>query len=265
MGRKRKQSTVRFGKRAVISIRVSGAEQAKPGRYGPENQELVSREYCAQRGYTVVADPFLDIGISGAAPLPKRKGLSAAIEMCEAGDADVIVFYMQDRLGRGNGIFEQVRHRARRSGYRLEVASDGRVLTDEDDEMNGDVFDFVASMERKLIARRLRGGRRLRSSLDGRGSGPLPFGYTTDIDDNIVIDEPAAAIVRELLRLRDEGTTYQLTANTLNQAGYRTPKGGLWTVGHVQGIERRRHLYTTGERLWAGKLAKERWPIIYQP
>ncbi len=62
--------------------------------------------------------------------------------------------------------------------------------------------------------------------------------------------------------MRATGQTYQATADTLNAAGYQTPKGSTWTVGHVQGIERHRELYCTGRRVWDGVQATELWPIL---
>lgn len=126
-----------------------------------------------------------------------------------------------------------------------------------------DVMALVASIERKLIAKRLYGGRRERSKRDGRGSGRLPFGYLRLEDGTISADEKAAGIIRRLLALCDSGLTYQATANQLNTEGFTTPRNGrAWTVGHVKSIERKRELYATGLRSWGGVEAGERWPAL---
>ena len=95
------------------------------------------------------------------------------------------------------------------------------------------------------------------------GSGPIPYGYARLTDSSIAIDQHAADIIRTLLSLREK-KGYQATADALNTAEYTTPKGGKWTVGHMQGIERHAELYRTGVRKWDGVKAEQGWPILYQ-
>ena len=43
-----------------------------------------------------------------------------------------------------------------------------------------------------------------------------------------------------------------------------TPTGKDWTTATVQGIERNRTLYTTGNRSWHDVTAVQSWPAILQ-
>lgn len=251
------------GKRAVLYLRVSSQEQAKPGHYGLDAQEAFCRAYGQRVDYVVVAIKR-DVGVSGAKEIEKRPGLSAALALCESGAADVLVCYDQDRLARKSAVFDAIRDRAVRKRFRLETAKDGQNVAARENEMSAEIKAFVASLERKLIAGRLYGGRKERSKRDGRGSGPLPYGYVRLSDGTIAIDQTAVAVICAVLQLLIQGTSYRKAADALNLAGYSTPaKSVKWTVSQVQTIARHQALYTTGLRCWDGLEAQERWPVIY--
>lgn len=270
MARPKKVQREKHGKRAIIYIRVSTEEQAQEGHYGPDAQMQVCMDYIKKKKYSVV-NIQQDLGISGTKPINDRPGLSSALKLCEDNIADTIVCYAQDRLARKTGVFEQIRDRAKRGGYRLETAREGQELTAEENEISSDTMSFVAAIEGKLIAKRLLGGRREKSKINGRGSSTVPYGYKVKLVVNgdavqkyIEIDSEAAKVVRLILKQR-KIKTYQQVADYLNKRGYVTPRSGnQWTVGHVQGIERNKELYTTGIRRWDGIEAAERWPVLVE-
>lgn len=260
MARPRKQARSGHigGLRAVIYIRVSTDEQKKG--FGPEAQREECDKHLARRGYTLV-EVTEDLGISGAKPIERRPGLQRAVQLCETGEADVIVVYAQDRLSRSSAGWEILAGLARVGGYRLETAREGMDLTQEENEMPADLMAMVAALERKLIARRLRGGRKQRAKVDGRGSSYVPFGYCKT-GAGVAMYPPQAKVVRKLFALRDAGKTYRQVAAALNALGMKAPKGGEWSPGQIAWIEQRRELYATGARLWDGIAAAEPWPTI---
>lgn len=95
---------------------------------------------------------------------------------------------------------------------------------------------LVASIERKIIARRLLAGRRERSKRDGLGSGFCPFGYTKTAGGVAIVPDQAA-IIRRLFSLHGDGATYATTAQALNDDGVTTPTGRPWTTATIHGIE----------------------------
>lgn len=261
MARPKKSVKTGSENRAVIYLRVS--KEDGDTKRGLDVQKEVCLLYAEQKDYQIIAILAQDNGVSGATPLDERVGLRAAFDLCIAGKADVIVAYKQDRFARKMGVFEAIRDLALAKDIRLET-TDGRVLTSQEDMVQGDVMAMVSSIERRSIAMRFMAARRFRSRLDGLGSGPTPIGYRRLAGGGVEIDEAGARLVRELLTLRRDHT-YQDTADTLNARGYRTPRSGaLWTSGHVQSVERNRDLYTTGIRHWDGITAAQRWPIIYE-
>lgn len=264
MPRPRKQAGSRHagGVRAVIYVRVSTDEQKKG--FGPESQREECEKHLARKGYTLV-EPTEDLGISGAKPLDQRPGLQRAVTLCQSGAADVIVVYAQDRLSRSNAGWETLALLARQGGWRMETAREGMDLTLEENEMPADLMAMFAALERKMIARRLRGGRRQRARVDGRGSSSVPFGYRKADDGGVAVSPGDAKVIRKLFALRDAKKTYQQTAAALNAAGMRAPKGGEWTPGQIAWVEQHRDLYTTGRRTWDGITAAQAWPTILKP
>lgn len=249
-----------YGLRAVIYLRVSTEEQAKEGN-GLEAQHDACTALAERMGYTIVATTR-DEGISGTAGIDGRPGLAEALTMCREHKADVLLCYAADRLSRSVGLFDRLRETLIKAGARFETVKEGQDFTRAESLLMGDIYASFAAEERRRIAGRLYGGRKVRSKRDGMGSGPIPYGYVRLSDGSIAIDENAASIIRTLLSLKEK-KGYQATADALNAAGYTTPKGGVWTVGHVQGIERHAELYRTGTRKWDGVKAELGWPIIY--
>lgn len=255
--------------RAVIYLRVSTDEQSKNGR-GLDAQLDLCTTYCMQRGYEV-KQVVTDDGLSGKLPMSKRAALQEAITLGISGDVDVIVSYAQDRYARNTTVWASVRDIAIAAHIRLETVKEARDFANKDEQFMGDIHAAVAAQEARTIASRLYGGRRERSKVDGRGSGPAPYGYTKIVEtqDNQVVErieanERAIPIITIILRGRDEGMSYQAIADMLTQAGYERPKGGtVWSFGNVQQVTLNEQLYRTGIRTWDDVESNEKWPIIY--
>src|SRR5687767_1088692 len=95
-------------RRAVGVIRVSSVG----GRSGdsfvsPEDQQQRIADACDRDGLTLV-DVLREMDVSGGAPLERRPGLRRAVELVEAGEADVIVVAYFDRLVRSLAVQREV-------------------------------------------------------------------------------------------------------------------------------------------------------------
>lgn len=278
MARNKKVDYSAVEKIVYVYLRVSTEKQKKDGK-GLEAQLADCERTCQQLGLTilkVVEDP----GLSGKLPHTERPGLLEAMEGCAAGLAGGIIAYNQDRYARGLGAYEAIVEHAKKYGYKLYAGHQD--ITEEENDIPADALAFVANIERKLIVKRLRGGRIQRAEVDGRGTAPLNYGYTVrPIGEllEIVIDEERAEIVRIILRLvKLENRSYRYAADYLNRLGYKTPfagkvrtKGedrgkpfsGRWSVGQIQKIVDDWELYTTGRKVWNGIEAEQRWPILF--
>lgn len=283
MPRKKEKSTIdkqAVAQIAYIYLRVSTEKQRKDGK-GLDAQLDDCQAVCQRLNLTVhkiVVDP----GLSGKLDYLDRPGLLEAMTACAEGQAGAIVAYNQDRYARGLSSYERVREHAIKHKYKL-YAGD-RDITSEEQDIPSEALAFVASVERKLIAKRMRGGRTQRAEVDGRGNAKITMGYKMEVIDglkSVVPDPDTAPIVCAVLRLvMEEKKSYRYVAEWLNAEGYASPyagkirengenKGvpfsGRWSVGQIQKIVNNYILYTTGVKIWNGIVSEASWPILYNP
>jgi DNA invertase Pin-like site-specific DNA recombinase len=88
-----------------------------------DQRERIAAE-CASEGLNLV-NVLDERDVSGGAPLERRPGLRHAVEMVEAGDADVVVVAFFDRLVRSLTVQAEVVERVEQAGGRI-LAVDGR-------------------------------------------------------------------------------------------------------------------------------------------
>jgi len=163
-------------KRAVTYARVSSNDHAKTGGENLKGQQDLCRDYCAQRGYTLIAELAEDDrGASGASfDLPE---LARALELARAGGFDVLIVRELDRLSRDLAKQLIVEQELTRAGVAIEY-----VLYDFPDtpegRLNKNLRAMLAEYEREKIKQRMmRGKRRTIEAGNVMTHGNAPFGY----------------------------------------------------------------------------------------
>ncbi len=254
--------------RVVIYLRVSTDEQVKSG-FGLAAQIELCEKYAAAHNYTIVGVQR-DEGLSGTLPMAERAGITGAITMGVIGQADIILAYAQDRYARDTGVWSSIRSAATKAGLQLLTVKENTNFAAQESQFMGDIHAAVAAEERRTIAKRLYGGRRQKSLLNGRGSGFLPHGFrkvvetvNNQIVERIEIDLEAQKAIRTMIAARDDGKTYQQIADIMTQHKFEKPHGGTtWSFGNVQQLLLHEQLYRTGIRTWDDVQSLERWPVI---
>jgi len=229
-------------KRAVIYARVSTAAQLD--NTSPESQIKHCREYCQERGYSIVTEEIEAIG--GSFVLGRTK-FNHLLDMAADGQINTIVADIPDRLGRGEAI-GQLRLLAKMSGAVIEFAAPGR-NTDTVEGMALDLTDqLVSGIERQNIRRRMMGGRRDRAR-EGRVIAPPKsvYGYSIvrEFDDRgrkvgcrLVIREDEAHVVERIFEMcAYDGLSCYAITRRLEDLEIPAPKGGKrWGRGTVRSI-----------------------------
>jgi DNA invertase Pin-like site-specific DNA recombinase len=94
----------------------------------------------------------------------------------------------------------------------------------------------VAQLDRALVAKRMRNGRKAKAEAGGyAGYGSPAFGQRSD-GGELVTDEREAAVTTRMRELRGQGLSFQQVADQLNAEGLTSKRGGAWhgmTVSRV--------------------------------
>jgi DNA invertase Pin-like site-specific DNA recombinase len=261
---KRDPSTVR----AVILARESS---------GPDVDTQVRRcqDFIAERGWTLVADPFAyaERNVSGVKKRP-RPVLTAALTLAQQHMIDVIVASEYERVDRNSDRRAVWKATAERFGVEFRFANlppTGKLADDMASRIVGAVRDVLGELEAERIRERTWPGRvrRFEAGLPGSGRFGPPYGFTwrpkrdgekTYSGYEIIPDEfPRVQSWYERLDT-DETVTLRQIVCDLNDAAITTPSGtGQWRIGTVSGILRH-PVYSGRARLLRYATAWEKRP-----
>ncbi|HKG44254.1 MAG TPA: recombinase family protein, partial [Gaiellaceae bacterium] len=174
----------------------------------PEQRQRIEAT-CEREGFRLL-EVLPERDISGGAPLEKRPGLSRAVAMVEAGEADVIVVAYFDRLFRSLEVQAEVAKRVEAAGGDLFAADVGEVRSDTASGwITSSMLGVVAEYHRRTTRERTVEAKRRAVE---RGAAPfprLPFYLRRDDDDEgrVKHDRRGVRLMREAVRMRLEGTT----------------------------------------------------------
>lgn len=217
--------------RAIGYVRCSTDAQAESA-LGLDAQRTAIAAAAARQGLPLTAT-FADEGVSGAAPLSERPGLSAAIEALKRGD--VLIVAKRDRLGRDVievALIERLIQRKRAKVFSAANEGNG---DDAAALLQRRLLDCFSEYERALIAQRTRAALRAKRAR-GERAGNIPFGYRC-VDGVRLEPEPLEQrIFAVIAELRAAGVPLRRIADTLNADGHRTRSGSPWRFQYVANL-----------------------------
>jgi DNA invertase Pin-like site-specific DNA recombinase/DNA-binding TFAR19-related protein (PDSD5 family) len=194
----------------------------------PDEQRARIRAYCKREGLRLIGDPVPEMDVSGGAPLARRPGLRQAVELVEAGGAEVIVGAYFDRLVRSVCVQLEVIERVEQAGGEV-VALDVGKLTNgsASQRLSSTMLGAVAEYARGMTAERTQ---EAKERAVARGVPPFPNvppGYRRGEGQRLEVDPETADAVREAFRLRAEGATIASVRDYLRTAGIRRSYHGV--------------------------------------
>jgi DNA invertase Pin-like site-specific DNA recombinase len=203
--------------RAIGIVRVSETR----GREGvsPRDQAERIRAECERRGWRLV-DTVEELDVSGRTPLARRRGLRAAVEAIEAGDANIIMVAYFDRLMRSTKVQAEVAERVEAAGGDVFTLDVGKVT-------NGNAAQKLTTNFLAAVAQYhadVTGEKAAAAQADAveRGVAPWPNvlpGYVRGEDGSFEIDPTTAPTVREVFRMRAAGAAIPACRDFLRERG----------------------------------------------
>ena len=218
---------------AIGYIRVSTLEQATEG-VSLAAQRARIEAYCVANDYPLAAI-FTDAGLSGAS-MKNRDGLHDALKAATKGT--VLVAYGISRLARSTRDMLAIGDRLEKQGADLVSLTEKIDTTTAAGRMVFRMLAVLSEFERDQISERTTAALR-HKRLKGEKYAPVPFGYQA-IEGRLIEVQEEARIVRDILKLREEGATLRAIADQLNVKQIQPKKGGrTWYASTVRYILKR--------------------------
>lgn len=231
---------------------AAGLDAVIYARYSSHNQREVSIEqqiaectkHAAALGLRIVGT-YEDRAISGKTD--NRPRFQQMMRDAEKGKFQAVVAWKSNRIGRN--MLQAMVNEAKLDDYGVKVFY---AEEDFDDTAAGrfalrnmmNVNQFYSENMAEDITRGL-----YDNANKCMANGRQPLGYKRGADGKVMLDEPAAAVVREIFTRVAAGDLFVDIARDLNAKGIKTSKGAAWNKGSFQSIcqnERYKGIYIYG-------------------
>ncbi|MER3420421.1 MAG: hypothetical protein C4290_07810, partial [Chloroflexota bacterium] len=188
-------------------------------------------EFCRTRSYEVAATFLDEAGASG-----ERPGFRQLIEYLRRRPEGVVV--VVDRLAcLGRDPREVARSYFQLGGLGAKVVCMAEADADPTAAL---LAHWNARDDRARLSERVRTAMR-RKAVKGEVLGRPPYGYRAGLRHRLEVVPEEAAVVRYIFRMyTQEGLGIRLIARRLNEEGYRTRRGGNWSMVTIRDILRNR-------------------------
>jgi len=238
-------------------VRVSTNGQVKDG-YGLDIQRSEIRTWARGHHHRIVGW-FSDEGVSGAKDAADRDGLAGALGSIVRGEADGLVVAKLDRLARALHVQEAALAHIWRSGGRVYTVDQGEVAENDPDDpyriAMRQMAGVFSELERRMISKRLRDGRRFKHQQGGYAHGAPSLGYRAE-GKALVPDDAEQVVLQRITDLRATGASLRAIAATLTHEGFATKRGGKWHPETLRLIVERAERPTARRSRLAAKTTK---------
>ena len=224
------------------------------GRYSSHNQKDISVEQQFEKGYELAAeygiriiDTYADRAVSGRTD--KRRDFQRMMTDAAKGKFRYVIAWKSNRMGRN--MLEALINEARLQDLGV------RVLYVEEDFDDTAAGRFAARSMMNVnqfysenMAEDIKRGLYDNAANCMVANGHLPYGYKADETLHYAIDEPKAAVIREIFTRVSCGEAFVDIMASLNARGIKTSYGRPWGRSSFQRIlsnERYRGIYIYGD------------------
>lgn len=219
---------------AVAYLRVSTEDQS----LGPEAQRAAIEAFAAREGIQIAAW-HVDAGVSGAAPIPQRLALLAAIAALRTHNAGVLVAHKRDRLARDIVAAKTIESLSAKEGATVRTADGTSDAKGSARILQVGIHDLFAEHERAIIRERTTAALAVKKAKNER-VGTVPYGFTLAADG--VHLEPLQAeqdVIAKVKAFRLEGVSLRKIVARLGELSVRSRTGKPLALKQVANMARR--------------------------
>lgn len=207
---------------AVVYARYSSHNQQEQSI---EGQLAAARKYADDKGYTIIGE-YCDRAKTGTND--NREAFQKMLSDCAKHKFSVIIVWKVDRFGRNREEITFNKYRAKKHGVRVEYVAE-QISRGPEGVILESVLEGMAEYFSLQLSQNVKRG--LLESAKKRQAigGHVPLGYRIGPDKTYEIDPDTAPVVREIFRRYASGETLAGVTRWLNDHGYRTKAGNLFT------------------------------------
>lgn len=209
---------------AGIYCRLSRDDERIGESVSIENQRVLLTRYVQEQGWRLV-QTYVDDGVSGTTF--DRPGLNAMISDVRAGKINLVIVKDLSRFGRDyieTGKFIDVIFPS--LNCRFIALNDGVDTLQHNNEMLAIFKNVMNDFYARDTSSKIKAVKKSTFKAGKFIGAYAPYGYVKDPADkhHLIVDEPAAAIVRRIFALRCQGLGYRKIASILNGEGIAPPR-----------------------------------------
>lgn len=212
---------------AAVYARLSKEDEQRGDSASIETQVEMLTRYVTEHGWNL-AEVYKDDGYTGT-NFDRRPAFNEMMEKVRSREINLVVVKDLSRFGRNYlevGQYTELEFPA--LGCRFIAVNDNIDSLNRDS--NDEIFMAFRNIFNEHYSRDI--SKKIRSAMNtscrsGKFIGAFaPFGYMKSPDDRhrLIIDEPAAAIVRRIFQMRCEGEGFRRIALALNEEGVLPPR-----------------------------------------
>lgn len=226
-------------KKTLAYTRVSTEAQTEGNGISQQRKEIVT--YAAMQELQI--DEWLTDAKTGTTE--DREQLNRIKAMAEAGEVGTLILDRMDRLGRTTEVNLSLLRQFEEWGVRVIFVQQAfEQMSPTMRKFMQTIFAALAEMQKAELLQRLTQCKQVAVANGRFIGGGVPYGYKLGVTPGqLAVDPKAAETIRAVFEYKARGGTYQQTANSLNDAGYRTQQGKFFTPMMVRSIILRKEFY----------------------